>query len=124
MKKINSRQKGAAGERELATYLKDKGYADARRGQQFHGGADSPDVVCPGITEEFHLEVKRVEAGNPYVWMDQAIRDAVHKTPIVVHRKNKRDWLVVMRLDDFLNMNLLRGIPDVKAPAKTKSRTP
>ena len=44
-----SRDKGKAGERELASKLREYGY-DARRGVQFHGGPDSPDVVgLPGI---------------------------------------------------------------------------
>jgi hypothetical protein len=39
----------------------------ARRGQQFAGGTDSPDVISSH--ENLHLEVKRVEAGNPYTWI-------------------------------------------------------
>ena len=45
MGKINSRAKGARYERELARYLDENGFP-ARRGQQFAGGSDSPDVVC------------------------------------------------------------------------------
>lgn len=96
---INSRAKGAAAERELANILKEKGY-DARRGQQFHGGGDSPDVVgLPG----YHIEAKRVEAFALYPALDQASRDASPgRTPIVVHRRNGREWVVVIRLEDFL----------------------
>lgn len=97
---MNSRAKGCRGERELADFLRQRGH-DARRGQQFSGGTDSPDVVCatlPGI----HIEVKRVEAGNPYVWLKQAIRDAGNKMPLVAHRRNKEDWIAVMRLEDLL----------------------
>ena len=43
--KINSRQKGARGERQWRDELRANGYV-ARRGQQFSGSADSPDVVC------------------------------------------------------------------------------
>lgn len=96
---INSRQKGAAAERELANILKEHGY-DAHRGQQFHGGGDSPDVVgLPG----YHIEAKRVEAFALYPALDQASRDAAAgRVPIVVHRRNSREWVVVIRLDDFL----------------------
>lgn len=110
-KKINSRQKGAAGEREFAHALAKFGYAGARRGQQFHGGGDSPDVVSPPGLEDVHFEVKRVEAGNPYNWMDQAVRDCAGKTPVVAHRKSRRDWIVVLRLEDYLNLTLLKGLP-------------
>lgn len=103
-KRKNSRAKGARGERELAEFFRERGYPEARRGQQFSGGADSPDVVIPGL-EKFHFEVKRVEAGNPYTWIAQAVRDAAgKKMPIVAHRKNGKEWLAILRLDDFLNL--------------------
>lgn len=98
---INSRQKGAAAERELANILKEYGY-EAKRGQQFHGGSDSPDVVgLPG----FHIEVKRVQAFSLYPALDQATRDAKGlSTPIVVHRRNGREWVTCLRLEDFLEL--------------------
>lgn len=101
-KKINSRAKGAAGEREWAGFLRDFGFK-ARRGQQFAGSPDSPDVVCPSLPN-VHWEVKRVEQGNPYVWMRQAIRDAVKKIPIVAHRRNNSEWLCVLRAEDLLKI--------------------
>lgn len=98
---MNSRQKGARGEREAAAaWAESLGIdpAACRRGQQFAGGTDSPDVVqpIPGI----HLEVKRVERGNPYGWMDQAVRDAGDRCPVVLHKRNHRDWLLIVRLSD------------------------
>lgn len=108
-KKINSRAKGAAGERELANYLKAAGF-QAHRGQQFAGGNDSPDVVCSAL-DSYHIECKRVEAGSLYTWLRQSVRDAGNaKVPLVIHRRNQRDWVVIMRLDDFLNEQLLKGI--------------
>lgn len=101
-KRINSRAKGAAGERELANWLKERGH-DARRGQQFSGGTDSPDVVCPTL-EGFHIECKRVEAGNLYVWLAQAVKDAgATKIPLVVHRRNKKDWVAILPLDSLIS---------------------
>ena len=105
--KINSRAKGATGERELANYLKDAGF-QARRGQQFSGSSDSPDVVCPSL-DSFHIECKRVEAGSLYVWLQQSVRDAGDKTPLVIHRRNKKDWVVIMKLDDFLFEQTMKG---------------
>lgn len=100
---INSRQKGARGEREWRDQLRNEGF-DARRGQQFSGGSDSPDVICdslPGI----HWEVKRVERGNPYDWMMQARRDAGDsKMPVVAHKRNGQDWLCVLRAEDFFQL--------------------
>jgi Holliday junction resolvase len=105
-KKINSRDKGATGEREFAKLLKVLGL-EARRGQQFSGGTDSPDVVCPSFTG-VHFEVKRVEAGNPYIWYDQAKRDGVGKIPVVAHRKNGEQWLAILDMNDLLDLLITR----------------
>lgn len=100
---INSRQKGARGEREWRDQLRNEGF-DARRGQQFSGGAESPDVICeslPGI----HWEVKRVERGNPYDWMMQAKRDAGDsKMPVVAHKRNGQDWLCIISAKYFFQL--------------------
>lgn len=98
---MNSKAKGGRGERELAEVLRQYGY-EARRGQQFAGGIDSPDVIgLPGI----HIECKRVEKLNIENAMDQAIRDSGGKAiPAVFHRKNRRPWLVTMLLDDFMKL--------------------
>lgn len=95
---MNSRSKGKRGELEASKEWARVIGGTARRGQQFSGGKESPDVVCS--QENLHLEVKRCEVGNPYVWMDQAIRDAGDKVPVVLHRRNGRDWLLIVRLDD------------------------
>ena len=99
-----SRRKGADGERELANLLKTYGF-DTRRGQQYHGGGDSPDVVgLPGV----HIECKRVEHLNVEVAMAQSRRDAegTDEIPVVMHRRNRERWKVTMDLDEFMNMYL------------------
>ena len=97
----NIRRKGANYEREIARYLRDHGY-DARRGQQFRGGADSPDVI--GL-KGFHIEAKRTERLNLYDALRQSIRDsAPDETPIVVHRRNNEPNVVIMLLDDFMEV--------------------
>ena len=95
---MNSRAKGARGERDAA-----KAWAElfgfARRGQQFSGGQESPDIVTdiPGI----HVEVKRTERGNPYSWLNQACADAgPEQCPLVLHRRNNQDWICIVRLTD------------------------
>lgn len=96
--RINSRAKGAAGEREWANICKKQGFEDARRGQQF-SGIEGKDVVgLPAI----HVEVKRVERLNISNAMRQAERDkADNEIPIVAHRKNREPWLVTMRAEDW-----------------------
>lgn len=50
--------------------------------------------------EGVHIEVKRVERGNVHNWMDQAVRDAGDQCPVVMHRKNRTEWLITVRLTD------------------------
>ena len=93
-----SRDKGKRGEREVAAALRAAGY-DGERGQQYHGGKDSPDVTgLPGV----HLEVKRVERFDLYGALSQAKGDAGENIPVVVHRRNNCEWVAVLRLEDFL----------------------
>ena len=98
---MNSRQKGAAGERELANLLKEYGY-DTRRGQQYSGINGDADVVgIPGL----HIECKRVEKLNLDTAMEQSKRDAREgEMPVVIHRKNRQEWKVTLSLDDFIKL--------------------
>ena len=98
---MNSRQKGAAGERELAKKLREYGY-ECRRGQQYCGTNGDADVI--GL-EGIHIECKRVERLNIDDAMLQAIRDRREgECPAVFHRKNNHEWLVTMRLDDWIEI--------------------
>ena len=54
---MNSKDKGKRGERMAAAKFREHGF-DARRGVQYSGGPDSPDVVGP---EGLHIEVKFTE---------------------------------------------------------------
>jgi Holliday junction resolvase len=99
---INSRTKGAVGEREWAKVCRDEGF-DARRGQQFKGTKDSPDVVSEDLCM-FHAEVKRVQKLNLQVAMDKAIQEAEDLIPYVAHRRNHCDWLVTMKAEDWFKM--------------------
>ena len=99
MAKINSIRKGKAGELEAVALLKDYGF-EARRGQQYAGGGDSPDVVhnIPG----YHIEVKRTETLSIYKAMEQARRDGGSKIPLVLHRRNGKEWLAILPAKDLL----------------------
>ena len=96
---INSRRKGKTGELEFARLCREQGY-DARRGQQYNGLEGEDVVGLPGI----HAEVKRVEKLNLEAAMEQAIRDAGGKIPIVAHRKNGRKWMITMPVDQFFEI--------------------
>lgn len=98
---MNSRQKGARGERELAGILRAYGY-DTRRGQQYSGANGDADVVgLPGI----HIECKRVEKLNLYDAMSQSRHDTrKEEMPVVMHRKDHCEWLVTMSLTDWMQL--------------------
>lgn len=99
---MRSRAKGARGERDAAKAWGEATGATCRRGQQFAGSPDSPDVVTSQA--DIHLEVKRVERGNPYDWVEQSVRDCGGKVPVVLHRRNNKPWLVIVRLDDVMRL--------------------
>lgn len=98
---MNSKNKGASGERELAHKLNEYGY-NCRRGQQYCGANGDADVVgLPNI----HIECKRVERLNIYEAVAQAKRDARDgEAPTVFHRKNNEKWLVTMELDEWIKL--------------------
>ena len=99
---MNSREKGKRGERQWRDELRTNGYA-ARRGQQFSGSPDSPDVICDGLPWA-HFEVKLVERLDLYAAMDQARRDSAGKAPLVAHRRNFWPWLVTMDAERFYRL--------------------
>lgn len=96
----HSKNKGKRGELEVADLLRRFGYK-ARRGQQFAGGGDSPDVVH--TMQNFHIEVKRSETFNLYAALAQANADKGPKEhALIFHRKNGKPWVVVMDAEAFL----------------------
>jgi len=96
---MNSRQKGARGEREFRDYLRERGI-EARRGQQFSGSPDSPDVVS-GLTN-VHWEVKRVERLEIYKAVEQAVTDAGDRLPVVAFKSNRQAWLAILPMDQLI----------------------
>jgi len=102
MGKINSKQKGKTGELEWSKFCRKQGYTEARRTQQYCGNTgDASD--CVGLPK-IHQEVKRVEKLNIDNAMKQATHDSGDNIPIVAHRKNRKEWLVTMRADDWFKL--------------------
>ena len=91
---MNSRGKGKRGELEFAAFLRQHGI-DARRGVQYAGGVDSPDIVSEALAW-LHIEVKRVEVFNLAKACAQAARDSAGKPWIVAHRRNRKPWFITM----------------------------
>lgn len=113
---MNSKAKGKRGELEWARFCREQGY-DVRRTAQYCGNplraasaqrggnmdSDSSDCIgLPGV----HIEVKRTEHLRLYDAMEQTVRDNRDNgdLPIVAHRRNNSEWLVVMRADDWFRL--------------------
>ena len=116
---MNSRQKGKVGEREFAALLREHGF-DARRGQQFSGSPDSPDVVSDALAW-LHVEVKRVQNLNLTDACVQAAGDSGGKPWIVAHRRNHAPWLITMRAETFFQF--LRGELPLQGTAPVAPRS-
>ena len=109
-KKINSKEKGARFERELASKFREYGFESRRTAQYCGNTGDASDVVgLPGI----HIEAKHQEKMELYKWMNQAINDAeasgTDSIPAVFHKKNRADILVTMRFEDFMKLYMEGG---------------
>lgn len=92
------RRKGAAGERELCALLSESFGTVVKRklGQAREAGND---VDLP----PYRIECKRrMRVGNLYEWMAQCQVDAAaHEVPVVMLRADGKDWMVVMRFNDW-----------------------
>jgi Holliday junction resolvase len=97
-----SRQKGKRGERECAAELASLLGVTARRGVQYQGGPDSPDVVLDGVN--IHVECKRTERLDLYAAITQARDECGGKVPIVWHRRNNHDSVVIIETSRLLDV--------------------
>ena len=116
---MNSRQKGARGERELAKVLTSLGFP-ARRGVQY-SGLEGKDVVAPSL-HGLHIECKRVQRLNLDAAMQQSVRDARHgEVPVVMHRRDHHEWMVTVHLDQMILFAqlLLQGQETSHHPSET-----
>lgn len=109
------RTKGAGAERELAKRLAkvlSLPEGSVYRSRQYCGSdGDHGDVLgADGVLDGLHVECKRQESGTTtlYKWLDQAIDDAKKEdVPVVMHRMNLRQWIVVVELEELVNLSRL-----------------
>ena len=98
----SQQRKGRSGEIELCSILSGYGFP-VRLGRPLSFGSEPDLVGLPGI----HIECKRVEKLNISEAMRQAIRDSEQfkdGMPCVFHRRNYGEWMVTMRLTDWVNL--------------------
>ena len=103
------RNKGATYEREIVHALVERGYLAARNlTQTREGGADI-------ILQDFIIECKRRASIAIYDWLDQATLAAKgRKRPLVVARGDRRESVVILRLEDFLDLVGERDVENSK----------
>ena len=96
----NGRQKGKRGELELCAELRALLNINVRRSVQYCGDSGDSDLIAeeaPGL----FIECKRVE----HLQLDKAVEVAVEqckgKVPAIFHKRNRKDWLVTVRLSDL-----------------------
>lgn len=94
------REKGKRGEQELARTLRELFACEARRGQQYEGSPDSPDIKTD--IEGVEFESKRVQAFYLYPSLEKAHSETGPRSlPVVCHRKDGKPWVVVCYLHDL-----------------------
>jgi hypothetical protein len=102
---INSRQKGASFEREVAKALTAEGFPAKRGAQVSQGswGISAPDVIVPCLPD-FHFECKRHGRArfDLDAAVDQALRDKLPKQhAVVVHRRDNARRLYTLTEEGF-----------------------
>ena len=106
---LNSRSKGAVGERELADELVRRGIM-ARRTVQYCGKTgDAADVIVEAPGHYLHIEVKRCERVRLSEWVDQAVRDSKGKPWCIFTRQSRRPWLVIQTIDQWVEDSNMAG---------------
>ena len=97
---LKSQRKGRRGEVELCGILQEHGFPVLMGIAQSYG--TEPDLY--GLPK-IHVEVKRRERLDLTAAMAQAVRDAGKfddGLPALFHRRNREEWRVTMRLDDWI----------------------
>jgi Holliday junction resolvase len=97
----SQRRKGAVGEREVATILRNAGF-DVERVPNSGGLTVKGDLT--GL-DGFHIEVKRQEAAKVWAWLEQARSEAPDgDTPLLIFRRSRSEWHACMPLSDLLEL--------------------
>lgn len=108
---LNSKAKGKRGELLACQALRDELGIAAARSQQFCGKAGAADLQTE--LERVHWEVKHTERLNLYDAIEQAQADCGDKIPVVLHRRNRGEWLAVVPLSRL--RELVREIANLKS---------
>lgn len=94
---MNSRRKGAVGERDAAAAITQHlGVKCSRMGRNGRTAEDL-DHALAGV----HFEIKSRKGIAAMEWLEQAEEDCGDKVPVVVMRENRGEWCALVRLSDL-----------------------
>ena len=99
----SAQAKGRRAEIELAQYLRENGFTDARPGAPLNYGKEADITGISGL----HIECKRHEKIELNKWYEQAAADAERMQDgklVVIFRQNRRQWMIALSLADFLEL--------------------
>lgn len=92
----SERRKGLAGEAEVAALLRLHGFT-------VRGLEGSGDHLALGFGLVLHVECKRQEVARPWLWGEQAFREApTGALPLVAMRRSRSPWYALSPLDELL----------------------
>lgn len=100
---VNSCTKGKRAERQVAEWLREMGFGSARRGKQFKGTEDSPDVLCkelPWINFEVKARTKLPSTNEMEEWLAKAESECGPKQrALLIVLANRRPPVMAFRRD-------------------------
>lgn len=100
------RRKGVRGEREVAAIYERAGLTV--RGLE--SGGDHLIACDDAGSIRLHSEVKRQEVARPWLWFEQASREApADALPVVAFRRNRSSWLAIVPLAELAELVALAG---------------
>lgn len=97
---INGKRKGKVGEQEACHALKELFGWTANRTQQY-SGAKGDDDIRVVQTPSLFWEIKREERLNVVRAIAKAVTQAGRRTAVLMHRPNRSEWLITVRLKDL-----------------------
>lgn len=92
------RDKGKRGEREAAQALRQALGIEARRSVQYQAREDAADLALPDLPGLW-VEVKRTNRLALWQVLDEAVRQAGQRVPLILHRADRRPWVAIVPLD-------------------------
>ena len=96
---LNSRAKGATGERALCDEFERLGMLAERTVQYCGRSGDAADVRLFGT--DLHIECKRTERITMREWVEQATRDAHARDWVIATKQNHRPWMIILSLEQW-----------------------